>query len=200
VRTPVQTRSTTSADRMLDATMALLAEGGLGAVTVAEVVRRAQASNGSLYHRFGDREGLLLAAQDRALGRIEAQTVQAFARADAEPDDGRAIRLLAEAALAIFTEHRAAMRAFLVETSATPGFAERTVRSSHLLAGTVTGWLRSRLGTGAADAEAAYRVLFALGAAQALFDDHQVSPGPLDRDTFTDAVSRALSAVVRPRP
>ena len=85
MRTPLQSRSATSADRMLDATLDLLAEGGLGAVTVAAVARAARTSNGSLYHRFGDRAGLLLAAQDRALGAIETQTLAAFARADAEP-------------------------------------------------------------------------------------------------------------------
>ena len=67
VRTPLQTRSTSSSDRMLEATRELLETGGLQAVTVAAVADRAGTSNGSLYHRFGDRAGLLQAAQDRAL-------------------------------------------------------------------------------------------------------------------------------------
>lgn len=196
VRTPVQTRSESSADRMLAATLALLADGGLQAVTIAAVARSAGTSNGSLYHRFGDRTGLLLAAQDRALCAIEADTAAAFAAADDEPDDDLALRLLARSALSIFAEYRGAMRAFLVEGQDDPGIEARNLRSSHLLAATVTGWLRSRFAASPAAAEAAWRILFALGAAQALFDDAQVSPGTLDDDAFADAVARAVRAVV----
>ncbi|MDQ8047312.1 MAG: TetR family transcriptional regulator [Patulibacter sp.] len=197
MRAPVQSRSESSADRMLAATLDLLAVGGLAAVTVAAVAKAAGASNGSLYHRFGDRTGLLLAAQDLALGRIEAATAAAFARADAEPDDDRALRLLATAALDIFATHRGAMRAYLVEAQGQAAFDERNVRSSHLLAATVTGWLRDRFAATGPDAEAAWRILFALGAAQALFDDAQVSPTTLPRTAFADAVARAVGALVR---
>src|SRR5690242_19817308 len=102
----MQTRSTSSADRMVEATLELLEAGGLQAVTVAAVAQQAGASNGSLYHRFGDRAGLLRAAQERALSAIEAETAAAFARADGEADDVRALRLLAHAALDIFARHR----------------------------------------------------------------------------------------------
>lgn len=197
MRTPVQARSESSADRMLDAALALLGAGGLRAVTVAAVARESSTSNGSLYHRFGDRTGLLLAVQDRALGDIEAATARAFAHADAEPDDERALALLARAALTIFGTHRAALRSFLVEAAGQPAFDARNVRCSHLLADTVTGWLRTRLGARTEDAEAAYRLLFALGASHALFDDAQVSPGRTDPARFADAVARAVGAVVR---
>jgi AcrR family transcriptional regulator len=200
VRTPLQSRSTSSADRMLDATLELLGEGGLQAVTVAGVARAAGTSNGSLYHRFRDRTGLLLAAQDRALNEIEAATASAFARADREPDDRRAIALLVRAALGIFEAHRPAMRAFLVEGQGAEEFEARNVRSSHLLARTVVEWLVARFGATRADAEATYRILFALGASHALFEDAQVSPGALTRTALADAVTRAIEAIVRPAP
>ncbi|GAB3768518.1 AcrR family transcriptional regulator [Nocardioides ginsengisegetis] len=196
MRTPLQSRSSTSADRMLDATLALLASGGLSAVTVAAVAAEAGTSNGSLYHRFRDRTGLLLAAQDRALGAIEAATAAAFARADAEPSDGEALALLCRAALEIFERHHGAMRAFLVEAQGQPEFEPRTRAASHLLATTVTGWLQRRLGTSPADAEAAWRVLFAIGAAQALFADEDVSPGRVSPDELASALTRAVAAVV----
>ena len=198
MRTPLQTRSTSSADRMLEATLELLGSGGLQSVTVAAVARQAGTSNGSLYHRFGDRGGLLLAAQDRALGAIEEETAAAFARADGEPDDPRALRLLARAALDIFARHRGPMRAFLVEGHGEPAIQARNEHSSHLLATTVTRWLRDRFGASRPDAEAAWRILFALGASQALFEDAQVSPGSIDGAAFADAVARAVGAVVAP--
>lgn len=200
MRTPLQSRSTSSADRMLDATLELLGAGGLQAVTVAAVARAAGTSNGSLYHRFGDRTGLLLAAQDRALDEIESATAAAFALADEEPDDRRAIALLVSAALGIFESHRPAMRAFLVESQGVAAFEARNVRSSHLLARTVVEWLVARFGTARADAEATYRILFALGATHALFDDEQVSPGRVSRAALADAVTRAIEAIVRPLP
>ncbi|WP_197025861.1 TetR/AcrR family transcriptional regulator [Nocardioides sp. URHA0020] len=196
MRTPVQTRSTSSSDRMLDATLELLAVGGLQAVTVAAVARRAETSNGSLYHRFGGRAGLLRAAQDRALTAIEQETAASFARADAEPDDARALRHLARSALEIFARHRGAMRAFLVEGQGDAALEARNERSSHLLATTVTRWLRDRFDASRPDAEAAWRLLFALGASQALFDDARVSPGSISGADFADAVARAVGAVV----
>lgn len=199
MRTPLQTRSTSSSDRMLEATLELLEAGGLQAVTVAAVADRAGTSNGSLYHRFGDRAGLLRAAQDRALSAIEEETAAAFARADQEADDDRALILLAQTALAIFARHRGPMRAFLVEGQGEPAIQTRNERSSHLLASTVTGWLRGRFGASRPDAEAAWRILFALGASQALFEEAQVSPGSLGSASFADAVARAVGAVVAGR-
>ncbi|ANH38642.1 transcriptional regulator BetI [Nocardioides dokdonensis FR1436] len=199
MRTPVQSRSEASSEAMLDATLDLLAQGGTAAVTVAAVARAAGASNGSLYHRFGDRRGLLLAAQDRALTRVEAEAAVAFAEAHDEPDDDRATTLLAGVALAIFERHRGAVRPFLVDPDPDGAFAERTARGSHLLADTVTGWLRERLGADEADAEAAWRMLFALGAASALFDDPRVSPAGVAPDAMARAVGRAVVGVVRRR-
>lgn len=197
MRTPQQHRSADSADRMIEATLDLVAEGGLAAVTVAAVARRAATSNGALYHRFGGRPGLLLAAQDRALTAIEAETAAAFARADEEPDDEAAVLLLAESALRIFGEHRAAMRAFLVDARGEPAHDARTQRTSHALAALVTGWISGRLGATAADAEAAWRILFALGASQALYDDAQVSSRPLPTADLAAALARSMLAVAR---
>jgi AcrR family transcriptional regulator len=197
VRTPLQTRSSASAEAMLAATLELLGEGGLSAVTVAAVAQRAGTSNGALYHRFGDRAGLLRAAQDRALGRIETAAAGAFAEADAEPDDAAALRQLATAALRIFAEHRPAMRAFLVEGQGDADLEARTEQSAHRLAETVVEWLQARLGSTRPAAEAAWRILFALGSAQALFEDTQVSPGRVSREELAEALARAVEAVVR---
>lgn len=198
MRTPQQDRSSSSTERMLDATLELLGEGGLSAVTVAAVAERAGTSNGSLYHRFRGRSGLLLAAQDRALGWIEQETAAAFRRADDEPDDELAVRLLVEAALGIFRSHHATMRSFLVEARGHAEHDERTVATSHALARLVTGWLRERFDVGVEDAEAAWRILFALGAAESLFDEDQISPTRLTEHDLATSVTRAIRAVVHP--
>lgn len=182
---------------MLAATLDLLEAGGTAAVTVAAVARAAGTSNGSLYHRFGDRHGLLLAAQARVLEAIGAETGQAFAEADAEPDDEQAVHLLAAAAIGIFGRWRGGLRAFLVGDTESPELEAASTAFTHGLAGTVTGWLQDRFGAEPGAAEAAWRLLFGLGATRALYDDARVSPRPLGEPELAEALGRAVLAVVR---
>lgn len=70
MRPPRQDRSRDSADRVLDAVLALLATEGLGALTTARVARESGVSNGSIYHRFGSRRALLAAAFTRFQDRL----------------------------------------------------------------------------------------------------------------------------------
>jgi AcrR family transcriptional regulator len=65
----------------VDAAIALLAEGGPTAVTMAAIARRSGAPTGSIYHRFPSRSAVVAAAWLRALtvlaGAIEAALVSA---------------------------------------------------------------------------------------------------------------------------
>jgi AcrR family transcriptional regulator len=197
MRAPQQDRSAGSADRMVEAALDLLGSGGLPAVTVAAVARAASTSNGALYHRFRDRTGLLLAAQDRALAELEAVVGDAFAAADAEPDDERAVHQLAAAAVDLFGTRRGALRAFMVEGRTVPELAPRTDAFAHGLATTITGWLRTRFGAAPAAAEAAYRIILALGVSQALLEEERISPVALAPQALADAIGTAVLALVR---
>lgn len=188
---------------MVAAAIELAQAGGLRAVTISAVTERSSTSNGALYHRFGGRVGLLLAAQDQVLTSVELATAAAFATAEREPDDDRAVRLLAAAALDVFTEHRGAMRAFLVEARYVVDaelFTARVVRTNHELAHTVTGWLMNRFAACETDAEATWRILFALASSQALFDDHQFSARTMSDTDLADALARSVTAVARRPP
>ena len=72
-RKPKQTRSRQSFDRMLDAAAKILAEGGLPALTLAEVSRRSKVSIGSIYCRVDGKEDLLRAVQARELARMDRE-------------------------------------------------------------------------------------------------------------------------------
>ncbi len=55
----VTKRGAISRDRILDAAMSLLAEGGYPAISISAVCKRAEVSAASLYHHFGDKAGLM---------------------------------------------------------------------------------------------------------------------------------------------
>ena len=100
-----------STDRILDATRSLALTHGPRAVSVAAIADASGAPAGTLYHRFGNRDGILRAAWLRALERSQerwlkaardpdpieagvamAASVVAFARAC--PDDARLLLTL----------------------------------------------------------------------------------------------------------
>ncbi len=185
---------------MLEATRALLEEGGPAAVTVAAVARAAKTSNGSLYHRFGDRAGLLRAAQRRAFAEMEDETTRAFTFATealgaATPRVDVAVTLAA-AAFDIFDRHRGAVRAFMIQGSDEPAIVAGTEEFLHGLAGRVTQWLVASLGARPDRAEAAWRVLLALGVSEALLDDAQVSATPLATEDLARSVGYAVLAII----
>jgi len=70
-------------DRILDAVRALVLAEGPRATSVAAISRASGAPVGTLYHRFGDRDGIVAAAWLRALERFLAGALQA-AEAPAE--------------------------------------------------------------------------------------------------------------------
>lgn len=186
---------------MLEATLTLLTEGGLGAVTVAAVATAAQTSNGSLYHRFGDRRGLLLAAQAHAFEQIQNETQDALALAEKALNDGATresvATALSSAAFAIFTRHRGATLAFLIESNADAEHAARTEEFLHSLAAAVTAWMRAHLAATEDGAETAWRILLALGISRALLDDARVSPRALAPETVAATTGRAVLAALQ---
>lgn len=189
MRRPQQSRSETSAERLLDASADLLVEGGLAAVTVAAVSERSGVSNGSLYHRFGDRSGLLAALQTREQASMIEATRLAFADVDLVEDPAVAATALAAAALEIFARHRAVMRAFLVELADDADVAARNDAAREAIRVVVTGWLRTRLGADERAADEAFALLYALGLSHALLGAAHLGP---------DAVARAVLGVARP--
>src|SRR6201987_5443882 len=68
-------------DVILDAARELVLDGGPRAASVAAIAKSSGAPPGTLYHRFGNRDGILTAAWLRALGRFQARALAA--RADA---------------------------------------------------------------------------------------------------------------------
>ncbi|MEU8124412.1 TetR/AcrR family transcriptional regulator [Spirillospora sp. NPDC049024] len=73
-----------SEDRILDAALAVTAEGGPAAATIAAIADRLGAPSGSLYHRFGSRDLLLATLWTRCVRRFQDGFVAALDADDAE--------------------------------------------------------------------------------------------------------------------
>ncbi|MBI2696424.1 TetR/AcrR family transcriptional regulator [Mycobacterium nebraskense] len=124
-------------DVILDAARALVLAGGPRAASVAAIAKTSGAPAGTLYHRFGNRDGILTAAWLRALERFQARALAAEGETPADtavamavaavsfarelPDDARLLLtirpddLLDEEPDAAFRETLAAMNAPLTE-------------------------------------------------------------------------------------
>lgn len=124
-------------DAILDATRALVLAEGPRAASVAAIAKVSGAPAGTLYHRFGNRNGVLTAAWLRALERFQSRAMAADGESPVEaavamgvaavdfarsaPDDARLLLtirprdLLDGAPDAEFTATLAAMNAPLVE-------------------------------------------------------------------------------------
>jgi AcrR family transcriptional regulator len=64
-------------DVILDAARALVLAGGPRAASVAAIAKSSGAPAGTLYHRFGNRDGILTAAWLRALERFQSRAMAA---------------------------------------------------------------------------------------------------------------------------
>ena len=65
VKTPKQTRSAETAERLLEASMKILSERGLDGFTISEVCKAADRPSSSLYHLFTDKDTIIRATLER---------------------------------------------------------------------------------------------------------------------------------------
>lgn len=97
-----------SRQRLIDATIELVRERGVGAVLVEEVARRAGVTTGSLYWHFSGRDELLVAAS-QYLSDIANDAAQAEDLAS-EPDLAGVMARLAAAHATLLREHPEVVR------------------------------------------------------------------------------------------
>ena len=191
---PARARSTR--ERVLDVVIALLDDGGEGAVRIDEVRDRSGVSIGSIYHHFGDRNGLIVAAQVRRFARYAEAEIAALSdivRQSADVGQFRAV--LRTLTLATASELRASERwsrvGVLASTVGRPEL-DREVRAiqtrltdefqAHVAQGQARGFFRSDLD---ARAVALFVEAYSLGLALNDMDDHAVSEQEWERVVWT---------------
>lgn len=115
IRPPLQQRSREAWNRVLDAGVALLEEGGYEAFTIAAVCERAAVAPRAVYDRVDDKETLFVAVYEHGIARIRDDEVLL-----SDDDHWRALephRLVREAIetlAALFTRHAAFLRAVVL--------------------------------------------------------------------------------------
>jgi AcrR family transcriptional regulator len=195
VKSPHQERSRRSAERMLASALAAVDEGGLKALTVDNVARLSETSSGSIYHRFGSRDGLVAAAIDHFLGGVEDVMAREMEAASRVEDDGAAVVQVVGVWLRLFARYNQRFRAFMVEAHEQAFHQARGRQASHAIAERLSQWLMSRFACTPAAAQTCYTILMGLGASRALFDPVEVTADPLP----TDQLAREVGAMILAR-
>ena len=152
---------------MLDAALTLLDRDGMAGLTIAAVSRESGVSNGALYHRFGDRRSLLLAAHDRFLSRLELDWLSASAPIWAIDEPDVLLSELVANYLQVFTEHRRTFRAFLMSKDSDVDVRARGLATTSAARGSSSSSCQPvRLPVGRGDG--AYQLLYGRRSARAV--------------------------------
>ena len=196
VRAPLQARSRDSARRLVDAALRVLARDGIQGLTMAAVSRESGVSNGSLYHRYGGRDQLLAACQERFFERIVEERMTAGTRLMEETDPQVLLTLFIEGFDEVFVGQGNLFQAFLIG-----GYANETLRArgrefTRVTAELFTDLFAQRAGCSAEAADMAYRLLFGRAMLAVMFDEPEVSaleiPAEVQRRYARDAAAAIL--------
>lgn len=204
-RQPQQNRSIESTNRMLDAAEELIAEGGPDALTIEAVVTRAGTSIGSFYARFGDRRGLLVAVQDRFLGRIAEMAFQHAGEVEELSDLDTALTRFVELFLDIFRVNRNAFNVILVQTRGLPEFEKRGAEVTKAAAKLLHNLLvkhKKEIAHRDLDtaSEMVFRTLFALATQIVMMNEGEITGHQLSERQWVDETSRMLLHYLTSRP
>jgi len=183
-------------ERVLDVVVGQLDEGGEDAVRIDDVRDRSGVSIGSIYHHFGDRNGLIVAAQVRRFARYAEAEIAALSDIVQRSVDVEQFRsALRSLTLATASELRVAERwtrvGVLASTVGRPELA-REIRAiqtrltdefqAHVAQGQARGFFRSDLD---ARAVALFIEAYTLGLALSELDDHEVGEQEWERVVWT---------------
>ena len=92
--------------KILAATRRLVADRGIGAVTTAEVARTAGVAKGTVFHRFGDRAGLIRALLDEHERDLQERILRGPPPLGPGAPAGERLHAFLDALLAFTDEHR----------------------------------------------------------------------------------------------
>ena len=131
--------------RILDAALEVFGQRGYHGSAVDDIVQRADASKGSFYFHFPNKEGIFLALADEAARRLATTVERAVAD---EPDPLARVDLALRAVLGTLTRHRTLAHLLLIDlVNLGPGFSFKLVEIQEGLARLIRGHLDEAVAT-----------------------------------------------------
>lgn len=162
IRPPLQKRSRAAWNRVLDAGLSLLEEGGYGAFTIAAVCERARVPPRAIYDRADSKDALFLAVYEHGIARVRADqaVLTDLDRWRDIPAADLAAQAVREVA-GVFHRHAAFLRAVVLISGAHPEVYRRGAHYSKELGDQFTALLlRVRSEIDQPEPEAAVRAAF----------------------------------------
>jgi AcrR family transcriptional regulator len=178
----MQARTRESWARVLDAGVALLEDGGYGALTIAALCERAAVTPPTIYARAGSKEQLLLAVYERAMERVTADDAL-------DPADPRwaamapteRVRAAVGAVARVWLRHARLLRA-IVHRAATD---EEVFRRGAVASRDVAARFRAIVPAAEREADACFRVVYAALVQRVVYGPGFESDVRWDEDGFT---------------
>lgn len=174
-------------------------------MTAAEVIRRSGTSTGSFYARFGNRDGLIEAVQDRFLTQLTKANQALLDAASAAGGLPQSMGTIVSTTFETFASNRLAFIAFIIHGRSDPVMRQRGSLASHDAAMMIREVLERNQGDiRHIDLDVAagvvFRTLFALAVLSIMFDQTEVTGRPIDQVRWTDEVTSMLLAYLRTPP
>ncbi len=199
IRPPLQRRSREAWQRVLDAGVSLLEEGGYEAFTIAAICERAGVPPRAVYDRADSKDALFLAVYEHGTARVRADHERLLdgPRWEAMGPDALAREAVREVA-GIFARHAAFLRAVILISGVHPEINRRGSSNAHDLGRQFSDLLLSRSAAEIAhpDPEAAIRrafdVVFSTLVLRVAFGPGFASP-EADDETFLDGLTAMVS-------
>ncbi|MGY1812367.1 TetR/AcrR family transcriptional regulator [Blastococcus sp. SYSU D00820] len=194
VRPPKQRRSRETWQRVLDAGVAVLEEGGYDAFTIAAVCERAGVAPPSIYARTTSKDALFLAVYEHGVARLVAEQQRLD---EAGRWSGLApaalVRAVVAEAVGISLRHQPFLRAVVLISAAHPEVRRRGSRYGQDLAERFAAALRPVAAEVThPDPEVAlhalFGTLFAATIIRIAYGPAFATPAPLDDDAFLDSL------------
>lgn len=192
-------RSTTASPReqIIDAALTVVERGGVPALTIAALVKASGVSNGSIYHHFGSRDGVVVAVFLDSFERCIADLMAALDERPAE----QVVRDLACRYLDWVAANPA--RARFVYAAATSGgvtaSAQDTVERKHAIFMPIARWFAIRSARGELRPLPAWSLdAVVMGPAHECARRFLAAPDRFDLAAARDLASAAAWAIIRP--
>lgn len=192
MRQPQQERSKASAERMVDAVLDLAGQGGLSAVTVAAVAKLSDTSNGAIYHLYGNRLGLLGAAHQVLLARVQASIEATLDQALRIRAPRKAVAAIVTSYIETFTRESTLLKAFLIEGNEVPELRERGDRVGFTIDERVSAALQQIAGCSQERAATSVYMILSVATTHMIFGDARFLRTPPSTAELAEHMSDAI--------